>query len=164
MAGAPRVGNPGPAGEVGAFGLAFLVTVAIGLSALALYGVWALWPSEPPLGGEASGHETVHVLGHAPTVSRSVLLVALAGCAGVLGGLPRVLRSLALGAGNRELRRRAMRRHALSLLAGAVVAALLAVVLVVLVSRPGPYRLAAAACLVGFLEAPAERAVRRRFG
>src|SRR5919201_2157370 len=91
--------------KVGALGVAVLTATAVAVSALALYGVWAFWPSEA-----LPQRQTAHVFAYEPSLRRSILTAVAVACAGVLGALPRALRSLETRAGNRELRWRAVLR------------------------------------------------------
>ena len=164
MSRASPVGQAPTVGDVGGPGVAGFVAVAIALAALALYGVWAFWPSEATPGGELLPRETVHFLGFEPTLSRTGLLFATVAFAGALGGLPLVLRSLAVSIGNRELSWRATPGHFVPPLLGIGLASALAL-LVHLGLSPGegasPYWFASLAALAGFAADPAGRAVRR---
>ena len=156
------VQQPG-AGDVRGSGVAALVAVAIALSALALYGVWAFWPSEAPPSMEPLPSETVHFLGFETTLSRDGLLLAIVACAGALGGLPRVLRSLAVSIGNRELSWRTVQGSVVSVLLGVGLASVVSFLVRLGVSsseRASPYWFAALAALAGFLADPARRTLR----
>jgi hypothetical protein len=165
MSRASSVGQTPTVGDVGAPGVAGFVAVAIAVSALALYGIWAFWPSEAPPGGEPLPRETVHYLGFEPTLSRVGLLFAMVAFAGALGGLPLVLRSLAVSIGNRELGWRAIPGYVVPVPLGVGLASALSLLVHLGLSsgeRASPYWFASLAALAGFAADPAGRALRRR--
>lgn len=142
---------------------AAVIAIAIALSVLALYGVWAFWPSETPPGTEPPLTETVHVLGFEPTLSRDGLLFAIVVFAAVLGGLLHVLTSLAVAVRNGELRWGATPAYLAHLVLGVCVAGVL-FVLIRFALAPSeawsPYWLAALAASAGVVAEPAARRLR----
>jgi len=137
------------AGTIGGLGVAALTAAATAISAAALYGLWAFWPSE----ATARAREEVRAAFFDATLSRNVLLVVAVACAGALGALPRALRWLELGAGNRELRWCAAPRALLALLVGSAAGTILFLLLVSVGVPSGkhasPYWFAALAALLG---------------
>jgi hypothetical protein len=96
-----------------------------------------------------------------------VLLFMIVVCAGVLGGLPHVLSSLAVSIGTRELRLGATQGHVVPLLLGVGVAAALFLLIrftLTLSAATNPYGLAALAASAGVLAEPAGRRLRRALG
>jgi hypothetical protein len=152
---------------VGGTGVAGFVAVAVALSALAIYGVWAFWPPEELPGREPPAEKTVHLLGFEPTLSRERLFLVVLACAGALGALPRVLRSLEVSSGNRVLRWRAAVDYLVPVALGVGLGSVLAVVAELgLPSNhtESAYWPAALAALAGFLAHPAGRTIRRLLG
>jgi hypothetical protein len=156
----------GPRGEKHVSGplIICLLIVVIALSALALYGLWAFWPTEVP-GQKAVPPKTVHFFGHERHLSRESLFFVMIAFAGALGGMVHGLRSLAVYVGNRELRWSWVPFYFIKPVLGASLATLLYIVLRAGLFSPSastlqvsPYGFAAVGTLAGlFSDQAAEK-------
>ncbi len=104
----------------------FLLLAAFAAAAcIALYAIWAFWPSEAGTSEEIADKKTVHFFGEEWTVTRESLFFVMVAVAGALGGMVHVLRSLSWYVGNRLLRRSWVPFYVLRPIIGAAMATLL---------------------------------------
>ena len=81
-----------------------LLVLVVVLAGVALYGMWAFWPSEVGNSTKLVKEKTVHFFGWEGTLSTEKLFFAAVAFAGALGGMAHSIRSFAVYVGNRELK------------------------------------------------------------
>lgn len=155
------------AGYVGGWGASFLLLVMFALCVIALYGVWAFWPSEKQVGGGLVAQKTVHYFGWDRLLSRESLFFVTVAFAGAIGGMVHAIRSLAVYVGSRRLKWSWAPFYLLKPILGAVLATLLYFVLRAGLFSPSastdqasPYGFAAIAALAGLFSDQAVEKLR----
>jgi hypothetical protein len=151
----------------GGWTLAFVV-LTVGLAVVALYGVWAFWPSENPNGRGLLQRKTVHFFWWDRLLSRESLFFVMVAFAGALGGMVHAVRSLAVYVGNRQLKWNWAPFYVLKPVLGAILATLLYFVLRAGLFSPSasteqasPYGFAAIGALSGLFSDQAVEKLRK---
>jgi hypothetical protein len=152
----PTTGAPRGESHVPPPGIVLMVLVMVGMAALALYGLWAFWPSEAPGKKVPAAAKVVHFFWHHRSMRRESLFFVMVAFAGALGSALHSLRSLVVYIGERELRWSWVPFYLVRPILGALLATLLYVVLRAGLFSPSsssvqasPYGFAAVAGLAG---------------
>jgi hypothetical protein len=160
---------PTGAGCVSGWAVWLIVIVAVAVTVLCVYGLWAIWPD-----GQ-TGSVTIVMFAHRFTITAEEQLFALVALAGALGGLVHLLRSLARYVGNRQLRWSWIAHYALLPFVGAAGSTIVYVVARAgLITPPSsnqtgveavnPFGFAALAVLVGLFTEEAMQMLKRVAG
>jgi hypothetical protein len=149
-------GFPKRGAFVGGRGIFFFGLLISAFCVIALYGIWAFWPSENTKGRGLLPSKTVHYFGWDRKLSRESLFFVTVAFSGALGGMVHSIRSLVVYMGNRRLRWSWTPFYLLKPVLGAMLATLLYFVLRAGLFSPSasttqasPYGFAAIGALAG---------------
>src|SRR5437764_1557064 len=141
----------------------------VAASVVALYALWAFWPSEAPKPGTGvAEHKTVHFFWISRGLSRESLFFVMVAIAGALGGMVHVVKSFSWYVGNRLLKWSWVPFYLLKPVLGAAMATVLYFIIragffspSASTSQTSPYGFAAVSALAGLFSDQAAEKLRR---
>lgn len=156
-------------GFVSPFWILILAVLLAAGTVLALYSLWAFWPSEGGKPGTGvAARKSVHFFWTTRTLSRESLFFVMVALAGALGGMVHIVKSLSWYVGNRMLRWSWVPFYLLKPVLGAAMATVLYFIIragffspSASTSQTSPYGFAAVSALAGLFSDQAVEKLRK---